>query len=179
VANQIPYVDPSAPRSVAGRLLGRVAASELITDLSTTHAWRNFVLKLDALLMRATNGRFSLVTLMIPSGLLETTGARSGLSRQAPVIYFHDGERITLVASNAGLPMAPAWYHNLRASPRVSFNGQPFQAAVIEDPAEQDRLWQLADHVFPAYASYRARAARANRVIAIVQLLPVITFSPE
>jgi deazaflavin-dependent oxidoreductase (nitroreductase family) len=168
--SQIPYVDPDAPPSVGARLVGRVANTELIAAISTTRVWRRFVLRLDALLMRATKGRFSAVALTIPSGLLETTGARSGLARRAPVIYFHDGDLITLVASNAGLPMAPAWYHNLRASPEVSFNGKPFHAAVVEDPAEQARLWQLADRVFPSYASYRARAARAGRVIPIVQL---------
>jgi len=173
---RIPYADPDAPPRIGARLIGRVANSELIASLSTTRLWRGFVLKLDALLMHATNGRLSAVTMTVPSGLLETTGARSGLARRAPVIYFHDGERVTFAASNAGLPMAPAWYYNLLATPAVRFNGEAFQAMVVSDPGEQDRLWQLADRVFPAYASYRARAARAGRVIPIIQLLPS---SPE
>jgi hypothetical protein len=34
------------------------------------------------------------------------------------------------------------------------------------------RLWDLADRVFPAYARYRERAARAGREIPILQLVP-------
>jgi hypothetical protein len=44
------------------------------------------------------------------------------------------------------------------------------RARVVGDEAEQLRLWQLADRVFPAFASYRVDAARTNRTIPIVQL---------
>ena len=46
------------------------------------------------------------------------------------------------------------------------------RATVVGDAAERDRLWRLADRVFPAFASYRRDAARVNRRIPIVQLAP-------
>ncbi len=42
----------------------------------------------------------------------------------------------------------------------------------MTDLAEQERLWALADRVFPPFALYREWAARANRAIPIVQLVP-------
>jgi deazaflavin-dependent oxidoreductase (nitroreductase family) len=76
------------------------------------------------------------------------------------------------VASNAGSPRHPSWYHNLRAHPDVIFGGIAMQATVVDDEAERNRLWQLADRVFPAFATYRRDAAKVNRSIPIVQLTP-------
>jgi deazaflavin-dependent oxidoreductase (nitroreductase family) len=77
---------------------------------------------------------------------------------------------VTIVASKLGLPNHPAWFHNLRANPEVSFGGIPMRATVVSDEAERRRLWTLADQVFAPYAAYRRQAAKANRTIPIVQL---------
>jgi deazaflavin-dependent oxidoreductase (nitroreductase family) len=122
--------------------------------------------------MRATRGRLGF-NLMIPTALLETRGAKSGKRRRNVVIYFHDGERVTIVASKLGLPDNPAWFHHLRANPEVTLGGVPMRATVIEDEAERRRLWALADRVFAPYAVYRREAAEANRTIPIVQLTPM------
>jgi len=60
------------------------------------------------------------------------------------------------VASNAGASRHPAWYHNLCAHPEVVFGGAAMHAREIQDPQEQERLETMADHVFPAFAIYRA-----------------------
>jgi deazaflavin-dependent oxidoreductase (nitroreductase family) len=119
--------------------------------------------------MGLTGGRLGL-GLTIPTALLETTGARSGASRRNAVIYFNDGEKVTIVASKMGLPENPAWFHNLLADPEVSFGGVPMRATVVSDEGERRRLWALADNVFAPYAVYRREAARAGREIPIVQL---------
>lgn len=119
--------------------------------------------------MRLTRGRLGL-GLTMPTALLETTGARSGEARRNAVIYFNDGEKVTIVASKMGLPENPAWFHNLRADPEVTFGGVPMRATVVDDEAERRRLWALADNVFAPYAAYRREAARAGREIPIVQL---------
>jgi deazaflavin-dependent oxidoreductase (nitroreductase family) len=110
--------------------------------------------------------------LVLPTALLETRGARSGELRRNGVLYFHDGDRVTIVASKQGLPGNPAWFHNLRADPDVVFGGTPMRATVITDEAERERLWRLADRVFAPYADYRREAAKAGRTIPIVQLSP-------
>ena len=132
---------------------------------------RWIIWKLDPLLMRLSRGRVGL-GLLLPTALLETTGARSGATRRNAVIYFHDGARVTIIASKLGMPEHPSWFHNLRAHPEVRLGGVAFRAEVVADEAERARLWDLADRVLPAYATYRERAARAGRTIPIVQLVP-------
>ena len=127
--------------------------------------------KLDPLLLRVTGGRVS-STLMVPSAVLETRGARTGATRRHVVIYFHDGDRVIVVASNAGNPKDPAWFHNVRANPDVVIGGLPMTGRPVEDQAERDRLWRLADNVFPAFARFRAEAAGSGRTIPLVALVP-------
>jgi deazaflavin-dependent oxidoreductase (nitroreductase family) len=121
--------------------------------------------------MRLTGGRVGL-GLTMPTALLETRGAKSGELRRNGVLYFHDGPRVTIVASKQGLPENPAWFHNLRAAPEVTFGGVPMRATIVTDEGERQRLWALADRVFAPYADYRRRAAKAGRTIPIVQLTP-------
>ena len=160
------HVDPAARRGPLYRAYARLTSTRLMGWVSRMVAWR-----LDPLLMRLTGGRFGFGGLL-PTALLETRGARTGQPRSNVVIYFHDGERVTIVASKLGLPEHPAWFHNLRANPDVVFGGEPFRAEVVEDESERARLWALADKVFPGYALYRERAAAAGRTIQIVQLVP-------
>lgn len=129
----------------------------------------HLVWKVDPYLMRATRGRLGM-GLAMPTALLETRGAKSGALRRNAVIYFHDGERVTIVASKLGQEHHPAWFHNLQADPDVTFGGIPMRARVVDDEAERRRLWALADRVFAPYAAYRREAAKANRTIPIVQL---------
>ena len=111
--------------------------------ISRAFAWR-----LDPLLMRLSGGRLRF-GLLLPTALLETRGARTGALRRNGVIYFHDGDRVVIVASKLGLPQHPAWFHNLRSNPHVRLGGRPFRAEVITDDTERARLWDLADRVFP------------------------------
>jgi deazaflavin-dependent oxidoreductase (nitroreductase family) len=108
--------------------------------------------------------------LVLPTALLETTGARSRAPRRNAVIYFHDNDLVTIVASKAGAAEHPAWFHNLCANPSVTFGGIPMRATVVSDETERQRIWKLADRVFAPYAAYRREAATANRTIPIVQL---------
>jgi deazaflavin-dependent oxidoreductase (nitroreductase family) len=132
---------------------------------------RSVVWRLDPFLLRVTRGRFGLGGLL-PTALLETRGARTGEPRRNAVIYFHDGDRVIVIASKLGLPEHPAWFHNLRAHPDVVFGGERFRAAVVSGAAERERLWALADRVFPPFAAYRERAATTARTIPIVALSP-------
>jgi deazaflavin-dependent oxidoreductase (nitroreductase family) len=132
---------------------------------------RTFLWKVDPWMERVSGGRVGLAV-GLPTALLETRGARSGDARSNVVIYFHDGDRVTIVASKFGYAENPSWFYNAVANPDVRFGGEPYRAVVVDDPAEQARLWALADRVFPAFATYRERAARTGRSIPILQLAP-------
>jgi deazaflavin-dependent oxidoreductase (nitroreductase family) len=166
MSSRLKYVDPNQPRGWFSRAYAAFSNTWLGRFLSIHVVW-----KLDPALLRATGGRLGF-DLMIPTALLETRGARSGKRRRNAVIYFHDGERVTIIASKLGLPSHPAWFHNLRADSEVTLGGVPMHASVVEDEAERNRLWALADQVFAPYAAYRREAAEANREIPIVQLTP-------
>jgi deazaflavin-dependent oxidoreductase (nitroreductase family) len=161
VARELRYVDATRRAGFLSRAFAAFSATRLGRFLSQTFAW-----KLDPYLLRATRGRVGLSGLL-PTALLETRGAKSGARRRNAVIYFHDGDVVTIVASKAGADKHPAWFHNLCANPDVTFGGIPMRATVVEGAAERERLWKLADNVFPPYATYRRDT---TRTIPIVQL---------
>ena len=158
------YVDPTRPRSRFSRAYAALSATRLGRFFSAKVVW-----KLDPYLLRATRGRLGM-SLTLPTALLETRGAKSGAVRRSAVIYFHDSDRVTIVASKSGADRHPAWFHNLVAHPDVTFGEIPMKATVVGHEAERRRLWALADRVFPPYATYRRDAAKADRTIPIVQL---------
>jgi deazaflavin-dependent oxidoreductase (nitroreductase family) len=164
MAPRLRYVDPTRAPSLFNRAYAALANTRLGRFLSVHLVW-----KLDPQLMRLTRGRLGMGLLM-PTALLETKGARTGRVRRNVVIYFHDGEEVTIVASKLGLPEHPAWFHNLEANPDVRFGGVRMRATVVSEEAERRRLWALADRVFAPYAVYRDEAAKASRTIPIVQL---------
>jgi deazaflavin-dependent oxidoreductase (nitroreductase family) len=143
-----------------------MASSRPATWLARRWIWSAVTWRLDRMLLRVSGGRVS-TGLVLPTALLQTRGARSGLVRSTAVLYFHDGALVTIVASKAGLPGNPAWFHNARANPDVMLGGEPYRARVVTDPGERQRLWGLADRVFPGFATYRRRAGRE---IPILQL---------
>ncbi len=158
------YVDPHARRGRVYLAIARFSATDPAGWISRRIAW-----KVDPLLLRISKGRFSTAT-PLAAALLDTTGARTGKARRTATLYFHDGDRPTIIPSYRGEPRDPAWYHNIKAHPDVTFGGLPFRARIVTDEDERRRLWALADQVYPAFAEFRSRASAAGRTIPIVQL---------
>src|ERR1700761_1125986 len=82
-----------------------------------------------------------------PILLLTTIGARTGRPANVPLGYAVDGRaRVFVVASKAGAPWHPAWFHNLRANPSVTveLGGRTYPArALVTAGEERDRLYRL------------------------------------
>src|SRR5207245_1942433 len=79
-----------------------------------------------------------------PLLLLTTTGAKSGQLRTTPVMYIPDGDRLLVIASNAGAATHPDWYRNLMAHPEVTVEvgNETFKAiAIVTEGSERQRLW--------------------------------------
>src|SRR5438034_3941550 len=146
------HVDPQKRRGRLYLAICRFSATKAGGWLSVNVAWR-----IDPHLLKLTRGRLS-TAWPVAAALLETRGARTGRPRRNATLYFHDGDRVTIIASLRGWPRNPAWYYNLRTHPDVVFGGLPFRAEVVEDEAEQQRLWVLADRGYPQYAVSRATA---------------------
>ncbi len=107
--------------------------------------------------------------------LLHTVGAKTGLPRTNSLSYARDGADYLVVASNGGDPRSPAWYHNLKAYPRVEINVGRRRFAVTASPVLPDdpdysRLWRIVnDNNANRYDGYQARTSRP---IPIVRLTP-------
>ena len=167
----LPHVDPDAQRGTASRALIRLLGTRPVLWFERTFIWRILWWRLVPRLWRVSGGRLG-GNAPMPTGLLETRDMRNGRPHRRVLFYFHDGDRVTLIATKGGLPSDPYWYENAIASPEVGFAGQPFRAEPVEAEAERDRLWALAEQYFPPFAAYREFAARAGREIPILQLTP-------
>jgi deazaflavin-dependent oxidoreductase (nitroreductase family) len=161
-------VKPQAPRvGPVTRTLSRLVATR-------PGAWF-FVrvsMPLDRRLIPATKGRIRM-SLGMPSALLTHKGAKSGVVRTTPLLYFTDGDDVIFVASNGGAARHPAWLHNIRRHPdvEISTDGRPEPYVAREaDGAERERLWRDAVGLYPGYAVYQERAG--GRRIAVVVCSP-------
>jgi deazaflavin-dependent oxidoreductase (nitroreductase family) len=128
---------------------------------------------IDRRLIPLTRGRFGLY-LGAPVGVLETVGAKSGQRRRTPLLYLDEGERVVLVASKAGSPRHPAWYHNVKANPRVRFlrrggHEAEYVAREASGPERED-LWTKVNDLYAGYETYQQRTG--GRRIPVIVLQP-------
>lgn len=106
-----------------------------------------------------------------PMVLLTTTGAKSGLPRVAPLVYYSEGDRRIIFASKAGAPTNPDWFHNIVANPTVTveIGTETYEAtAQVVEGAERDRIYAAQAAIMPGFAEYQEKT---TRVIPIVELV--------
>lgn len=123
---------------------------------------------------QATNGRIGhRVPGMPPNLLLHTVGAKTGQARTTTLTYATDGDDYLVVASKAGYPKAPGWYHNLKANPDVEINVGAQRFAVTAQPVLPDsldyaRLWKLVNkNNANRYVEYQKKTSRPIPVIVL------------
>jgi F420H(2)-dependent quinone reductase len=105
-----------------------------------------------------------------PVLLLHHVGRRSGDRRVTPLLYLPDGDDLVIVASMGGTPKNPAWFHNLTAAPDTEVEvGRERRAvrAEVADAGEKARLWPRLVELYPAFATYQARAPRDIPVVVL------------
>jgi deazaflavin-dependent oxidoreductase (nitroreductase family) len=105
-----------------------------------------------------------------PMVLLTTTGAKSGKTYVNPLVYSRDGDKYVIIASYAGGPKNPSWYHNLAAhpTPTVEIGGARFQAkATFPSGAERERLFNQQASQMPIFNEYRNKTARQIPVVVL------------
>ena len=105
--------------------------------------------------------------------LLTTTGAKSGRRITTPLVYQQDGDSLVIIASKAGAPTHPAWYHNLLANPvvRLEVGSEMFEArATVAGEVERTRLYQQAVEAMPQFAEYQRNTTRLIPVVVLKRL---------
>ena len=108
-----------------------------------------------------------------PLLLLTTTGAKSSQLRTTPMMYIPDGDRLLVIASNAGAPTHPDWYRNLVAHPEVTVEvgNETFKAiATVAEGLERQRLWSRVVELYPFFADHQAKTSRQIPVIVLRRL---------
>lgn len=105
--------------------------------------------------------------------LLTTTGARSGTPHTTPMTYLRDGDRVLVIASNAGAERHPDWYLNLVAHPTVTVElaDETFQArARTAEGEERTRLWASIVAQMPYFVGHQARVSRQIPVVILERI---------
>jgi deazaflavin-dependent oxidoreductase (nitroreductase family) len=96
-----------------------------------------------------------------PILLLTTTGARTGRHTTVPLAFGVDDKgRVFVIASKAGAPKHPSWFHNLRANPAVTVElaGSSYPArAVVTAGEERERLYCTVSDGASAYEQNTSR----------------------
>jgi deazaflavin-dependent oxidoreductase (nitroreductase family) len=127
---------------------------------------RNLIADLRANHGKATSGPFQGRDVLI----LTTKGAKSGETRENPIVYTRDGDSYVVVASKGGAPTNPHWFHNLRAHPEVTVEvgGEKFEArARVMDDEEYERLYKHHATINPQFNEYRTKTTRKIPVVVL------------
>ncbi len=109
-----------------------------------------------------------------PVLILTTRGAKSGRAHVTPLVYTLDGDDFVIIASKAGLPTHPDWYHNLVANEEATLEvGRerfPVRARVAEGE-ERQRLFDRQADLMPVFHDYARKAPRQIPVIVLKRIL--------
>lgn len=128
--------------------------------------------RIDEILIPLTGAKLSLG----PVGqtvLVTTTGAKSKKRRNTSLAFLWEGDDMIVIASKGGSPRHPAWYHNMKADPRVvvQYRGGVEQRIAREAlGAERDALYARMSARFSNFTAYQKRAAHRK--------IPVMLLSP-
>ena len=122
---------------------------------------------------RANQGKAGGQLAHMPLLLLTTTGAKSGRAITKPLVYTRDGERIVIVASFAGGPKNPPWYHNLVANPEatVELGSERFRVrATATSGEDRQRLFNRHAEQMPIFTEYQQKTTRQIPVFVLTRL---------
>jgi deazaflavin-dependent oxidoreductase (nitroreductase family) len=112
----------------------------------------------------------------LPIIVVTTMGHKSGLVRKVPLMQVeHEGE-YAIIASKAGMPHHPGWYHNLVADPNVAIQdgaeAKPFTVREVQGE-ERDAWYARGVAAYPPYADYQVSATEFGRTIPVFVASPI------
>ena len=119
---------------------------------------------------RANDGKVGGMFEGAPLLILHTTGAKSGLAREMPLMYLDYNDRMFVFASKAGAHSHPDWYYNAKANPGVEIEigtDKVMKTAVEVDAAERDTIYAEQAGRYPQFGEY---AQGTDRVIPVIEL---------
>lgn len=137
------------------------------------HVLRPVILGIDRVLWKLSGGRLKLSALMIPSLVLVTVGAKTGLTRETALMCFPQTDGSWIIAgSNFGREEHPGWSANLLARPQAHVHYRNELVAVtarLLSQDEADELWPTLERQWPRYRAYEKTAKRSIRVFSLTR----------
>ena len=117
-------------------------------------------------------GRAPLSGVLVPSLVLHTTGAVTGIERDSPLMYCPEPDGSMLITgSNFASDKHPAWSGNLQKTPdaEVTVNGARIavHASRIAD-RDLDATWTHIENQWPGYRGYERASGRTLRIFRLV-----------
>jgi deazaflavin-dependent oxidoreductase (nitroreductase family) len=151
-----------------GRLVQRAAQQSSFSPIALKVAPA-----MDKVVSRLSGGRFTVTSLIVPTLVLTTTGAKSGQPRTTPLATMPDGDgAFYVVGSNFGTEKHPAWTGNLLKTPTatVVHAGATMQvdARLLTD-GEKAAVWPRLTKVWPVYDTYVTKTDRDLRVFRLTR----------
>lgn len=120
---------------------------------------------------RANSGRVGGMFEGAPMILIHHLGAKSGAERVTPLVHFpEEGGRTVIVASAGGAPKHPAWFHNLKANPKIDVEvGTETYPVLAEEitGTERNELWDRVVATNPGFGDYQRKT---DRIIPLLRL---------
>jgi deazaflavin-dependent oxidoreductase (nitroreductase family) len=109
----------------------------------------------------------------LPLILVHHRGARSGIERVVPLVYFTrlDGG-LMIIASNGGSWTHPAWYYNLKAHPNVTVELGTERFCVVAEELNceaRSLVWPTIVEQSPAAGKYQRTITRSIPVFALTR----------
>jgi deazaflavin-dependent oxidoreductase (nitroreductase family) len=143
-----------------------------VAPLTRTSWWRRIapvaLPPVERFLSRISGGRVQLSAIIVPSLMLHTIGAKSGVPRDAPLMYTPDGKgRAYVAGTNWAGAKHPAWTANLMAQPdaEITVRGRRMAVRATLVPDDQrDAVWALMEAQWPDYRRYEADSGRIARI---------------
>lgn len=129
-------------------------------------------MRVNAFLLRLTNGRMGSRLGTQTILLLETIGRKSGQPREIPIAYFFYEGKYLIVESNWGKEVHADWYFNLRKNPhaRLKVRGQIISVEAHDAQGQEyDRLWNFVTERHPPFLRYQKMTTRP---------IPIVIFEP-
>ncbi|MCU1416507.1 MAG: nitroreductase family deazaflavin-dependent oxidoreductase [Schumannella sp.] len=114
-----------------------------------------------------SRGRMPLSGLGVPSLVLHTTGAKSGLPRDTELMYCPDGPEMLITGSNFARDTHPAWTANLLRHPDAAVTVRRKRIEVraqLVPAAEREETWKKLEANWPGYRGYERTAGRELRI---------------
>ena len=117
---------------------------------------------------RVSGGTYPLSGVLVPSLVLHSVGAKSGLERNSPLMYCPEPGGVMLITgSNFARDTHPAWTANLAAHPVAAVTVKGKRIPVTATRIAEDKLdetWTYIERQWPGYRGYERSSGRTLRI---------------